>query len=130
MKSVRKKHLRRGVMVLFLVFAFADLFADTVSPELCFEGIDGFALSGALEISHPTQASNTTAFTTSADSEQERSSGPSNVEENCLFCCGNILPSLHFEVAISDVGRPTADLINSILPTPPPQSLFHPPRIF
>lgn len=129
MELVRQGYIRRGLAILFLMFAFADLVADTASPELCCEGINGFALSTALENSCCSRVNDVTALTTSSDAGQEQHPDLPNNEENCIFCCAHILPGLHFDVAMHDVGPPATDLTHCILPTAPPQRMFHPPRL-
>lgn len=130
MVSLKQGHLCRGLAIMFLMFALADLFADTFSPKLCCEGLDGLALSSILQSQSSNQSDDVTTLAASDYSKKEQHSDPlNNNEEYCIFCCAQILASPHFDVAVLEVSRPTSDFTDCILPTPPPQSLFHPPRI-
>ena len=120
--SMRQGFLHRWFAVLLFTFAFADLSADLISPQLCCEGIGNLAVS--------TQHINDTIALVAADDfGHEQSSEPLNIEEDCFCCCSHILPSVHFEVAVLDIKPPASLMTNAFLPTPPPQKTFRPPRL-
>lgn len=123
---MRQGFLHRWFAVLLFIFAFADLSADMVSPQLCCEGIGNLVVSG---VSSTQPANDAIAFKAADDFGHEQSSDPLNIEEDCFCCCSHILPSVHFDVAVLDIKPPTSVLTNASLPTPPPQKTFRPPRL-
>ena len=123
---MRQGFLHRWFAGLLFIFAFADLSADLMSPQLCCEGIGNLVASGDLSAQYINDAS---AFIAADDFGHEQSSDPLNIEEDCFCCCSHILPGVHFDVAVLDIKPPASLLTNAFLPTPPPQKTFHPPRL-
>lgn len=65
----------------------------------------------------------------SSDSHQNESPAPIQGDEDCFCCCSHILPGLHFVVAGIVSETLEADPTISSLPTGPPHTLYHPPRL-
>ena len=127
---MRQGSLHCWFAVLLLIFASVDICADMVSPQPCYEEIENFAMSGASQNASATQVTNDEiAFDAANDSQQEPSSNPSCNENECFCCCSHILPTVRFDVAILNT-EPTLFVFKAtLLPVPPSQSQFHPPRL-
>jgi hypothetical protein len=127
---MRQGSLHRWLAVLFLLFASTDISADVVSPQACCEELDGLASAYTLNISAQAQDFDGVAKIDVKDSSTpEQPSTPPPLEEECFCCCSHIIPSVHFEVAELDVEPLMSGVANFILPIPPPQSMYHPPRL-
>ena len=124
--SMRQGFLHRSFAVLLFIFASADLSADMISPQLCCEGIGGLVISN---VSFAQRTSDVLAFKTADDFGHEQSSDPLNVDADCFCCCSHILPSVHFDIAVLNIKPPSSFVTNAVLPTPPPQETFRPPRL-
>ena len=129
MEAIKQDYLRRGLAILFLMLASADIFTDTLSPKPCCEGLDGLAISTAIHTSTFIQANDVTTLTALDGDAQGHSDTGDCSDEYCLFCCAQILVNPEFDVAVLELNRPASDLTACILPTSPPQNFFHPPRI-
>jgi hypothetical protein len=127
--------MRQGALhcwfaVLLLLFASADLSADLVSPQSCCEWIDNLATASAPQPGSSAQvAGDETVLVATTDAQPEPSSNPSDVDEDCFCCCAHILPGAPFDVAILHTKPPASFLTNTLLPVPPSQSPFRPPRL-
>jgi hypothetical protein len=114
------------IAILVLLFASAEISADTIWPGLCCEEFCGLAGSYTPYIA---VADISDKISAADDSTHEDSSSPVPAEEDCFCCCTHILPSLRFAVAEPDAEALTSGLANTILPIAPPQSAYHPPRL-
>jgi hypothetical protein len=123
---MRQGLLHRWFAVLLFMFASADLSADMISPQLCCEGIGNLVVSVA---SSNQNLNDESALVAAEDFGHEQSESPSNIDEDCFCCCSHILPGIHFDVSVLDIKPPSSLLINTFLPTPPPQKTFRPPRL-
>ena len=126
---MRQGSLHRWLAVLFLLFASTDISADIVSTELCCEELSGLA-SCTVDVSTLAQDFDSVAIIGVKDnSTPDQPSTPIPNEEECFCCCSHIIPSVHFEIADLDVEPLVSGFANFILPIPPPQSMYHPPRL-
>lgn len=126
---MRQGSVYRLVAILFLLLASADIAVDVVSPELCCEELRGLAGSYSTDAAAPSQESGNLYKISAVDNSTPEAPSSPITEEECFCCCAHILPSLHFEVANLDLDPLTSGLANTILPTAPPQSAYHPPRL-
>ena len=128
---MRQGHTHRLIAFLVLLFASAEISADTISPGLCCEEFCGLAGSYTPYVAvADISLDGADKISAAADSTHEDSSSPAPAEEECFCCCTHILPSLHFAVAEPDAEPLTSELANTFLPIAPPQSAYHPPRLF
>ncbi|MGH9845400.1 MAG: hypothetical protein ACREEM_42345 [Blastocatellia bacterium] len=126
-KLVRMGRWQRGLIFLLLALAFVDMtLIDAVSPELCNDGAESsseFDIAGAV---HEAAIEHQNLRT---DQNSHSDSTPASTGEDCFCCCSHILLGQAFNVARLIPGVrlniPSAD----ILPNPPPQDTFHPPRL-
>jgi hypothetical protein len=131
---MRQGSVYRLVAILFLLLASADIAVDVVSPELCCEELRSLAGSystdaASTDAAAPSQESGNLYKISAGDNSTPEAPSSPITEEECFCCCAHILPSLHFEVANFDLDSLTSGLANTILPTAPPQSAYHPPRL-
>lgn len=127
---MRQGFIHRWLAVLFLLVAAADISADVISPEECCEELASLAILSELSREPVAQMPDAVITLDSVDSpRQEEPSGTSGSKEECFCCCAHILPSLRFESGGIEIDRVTSILANTILPIPPPQGAYHPPRL-
>jgi hypothetical protein len=120
-KLLQRNRLYRGMAIFLLVFALVDLtIIDLAFPQFCESDLSPRSASlNAKLISLDLRENN----------ERDRGSDQSCEEEDCFCCCSHIVPGVPVNVAA--LGLKTlvpAAIINS-LPSPPPQSTYHPPRV-
>jgi len=127
---MKQGSLHSWFAVLLLLFASADLSTDLVSPQSCCEWMDNLAIASVSQSGSPVQATpDETRLVAATDTHPEPSSNSSDLDENCFCCCAHILPGGYFNVAILNTESPAPVLTNALLPIPPSQSPFHPPRL-
>ena len=126
MSSGVKYYIFRGVAIFFLLFTLADL----ANPHFCSEEMEGLPLPTKGEARMNTDSDRKVAPAATDDSQhREESPEPGSDNEDCFCCCSHIIPAIHFTVSGADLKTPSTDLFNSSLPTSPPQSRYHPPRL-
>ncbi len=126
-KLVRLGRWQRGVVVLLLALAFVDiLLIDMVSPQFCNDGAGSRAGFVVADVAHETAIDSQKSQT---DRDSHSDSTPASTDEDCFCCCSHIVLDCAFNFAtlIPSVrlGIPSSD----ILPSPPLQDTFHPPRL-
>jgi hypothetical protein len=117
--------LHRILAIFFLIFACVDY----LSLEVCSEEMGGVAIPCTHIPSASTHSNDVDGRAFVNDSGQGQHSDPVSCQEECFCCCSHILPVLHFEVPQLAIEPPARELTIAILPIPPPQTLFHPPRL-
>jgi hypothetical protein len=125
-----KRALKQGTVVLLLALAIADICADLIAPQSCCEWLTEIAC--ALEVS-PNADPNDQALDGSVTLMSEKGSDnqhddSSKTQEDCFCCCSHFLPSHHFHPPTLDPRPPDRLFTDARLPSPPPQTPFHPPR--
>jgi hypothetical protein len=100
-----------------------------VSPQHCCEGLEKLLVAGNDPYAASAQASSVIAFTAADDSRQPPLSTPASNEDECFCCCSHILPTVHFDVALFNDEPTLSVLTDALLPVPPSQRPFHPPRL-
>ena len=124
---VRMGRWQRAAAVLLLALAFADItLIDMVSPQFCNDGAglpSGFIVA---DVARETTIENQNSRT---DRDSHSDSTPASTDEDCFCCCSHIVLGSDFNIGTLIPGVrlniPSAD----ILPIPPPQGTFHPPRL-
>jgi len=118
---------QRTVAVLLLALAFVDItLIDAVSPQFCGDGAGspaGFIVADAA------RATTVENQNTRTDRDSHSDSMPASTDEDCFCCCSHILLGYTFNVSTL-IQRVRLNIPSSdILPNPPPQGTFHPPRL-
>jgi hypothetical protein len=126
---LRRNRLYRGMAIFFLIFALVDLtIIDLAFPQLCESDISPMPTS--LSAINSTYLSGTVfaAASTGDDDDRDQRSEPECEEEDCFCCCSHIVPGV--PLSIAPLGLKTMAAVAAItsLPSPPPQSTYHPPR--
>ena len=129
-RSARRSRLVRGVAVFFVVFVFVDL----AFPQLCREAVGSPPVSVHAPVSADSRAPGSSeraaAVTDSEDSRGGQQPDQAPHEEDCLGCCGHVLPGSDFPgfgaAEIVSLPTPAAD---DGTPTPSLRNPYHPPRI-
>jgi len=126
-KLVRMGRWQRVAAVLLLALAFVDItLIDAILPQLCSDGAGSRAGFIAPDVTREIAVENQNSRT---DRDSHSDSMPASTDEDCFCCCSHIAPGYAFNVVtlIPSVrlNTPPAD----ILPSPPPQDTFHPPRL-
>ena len=125
MSPVRQNYLTRGVAVFFVLFAFADLLV----PQLCSEELGGRSLPSSSATSSSNNSDELSLSVASDRSQQEQSKDSKHSDEDCFCCCSHIVPSSHFTVALLELNSIVINPPDHFLPTSPPNTPFHPPRL-
>ena len=119
----RKEYIDRGMVVFLLIFTLLDL---AYRMPCCIEETDiGGGNASVVVNAIPDDVSSVIA---SDYSQTERHTRSGVASEGC-FCCAHVLPGsvqIVLSLAVNVLGTDRRD--NSI-PTPPSNSLFHPPRL-
>jgi hypothetical protein len=109
-KLVRMGRWQRFVTVLLLALAFVDItLIDAVSPQICNDGAEspaGFIVAGS-----------------------NSDSTPASTDEDCFCCCSHIILDCAFNFGTLIPGVRLSIPSSEILPSPPSQDTFHPPRL-
>ena len=127
---MKRNSLQGWLAVVLLLFASADLSADLVAPQACCEWLDNLVSAPASQRLSAAQASvDPAAIVAAAEALPQESSPGTDVEEDCFCCCAHILPGTHFDVSLLHTTPPASFLTNALLPFPPSQSQFRPPRL-
>ena len=120
--------LHRWLAVAMLIYALADVYADSISPQQCCEWIDGLAVVDCpARVSN--EVSNAAPSMVASNQSRQESSVPSDNDEDCFCCCGHMLPGINFKAPVVELEASQAPLIYAFLPAPPTQKKFHPPRL-
>ena len=127
--SIRRRHLIRGVALLFLIYTAIDI----ASPELCRGETlgDGGPESIAVGERSIVELSSTAVLIEAADNQptNEPRQQPSGDDDCCFCCCAHILPgTVIATVGVTDVRSPVASLPSLLVPSPSLVPEFHPPR--
>lgn len=128
---IGQKLVYRAVAICLLLFAFVDIAA----PELCGEKFA--SLFTVNELSSKAQSSNgsitppSSNFHAEGCPENHSQPNPAHADDECFCCCSHVLPINIFSVTNAIDLKPLLTSLNhSFLPSSPPRSLFHPPRLF
>lgn len=118
-----RERLVRGVAILLLLLSGADL----ACPDCC--GGESASASGA-EVSVPRGAENAAdPMSASDNSGREEPTRPAPCKDDC-FCCLRVLQSVGVAAPSAPVSVSQSIVSKSDhLPSPPPRSTYHPPRI-
>ena len=124
-----RRYLHRGLVLIFFVMTLADI----ASPQNCGEDVWGLLKAASPQSSVQTPADfGPEAARISADSQQQQpASDPDSApaDDDCICCCSHILPGVIFHVDEPDLAPSLNEPTVTTLPTAPPQSAFHPPRL-
>ena len=125
MSLVKESYLGRGVALFFILFTFTDLSV----PQLCREELGGHALPSASLASSNNQSDELSLSVASRQPQQQQSESSEHAYEDCFCCCSHIVPGSHFRVALLELKSPVTNPADLFLPTSPPDTPFHPPRL-
>jgi hypothetical protein len=115
----------RGVALLFVLFILADiLFSPPCSEQFELLGIPLVNV----EESRPEPSDATSAYISVALSKSKQPEQTELPDDDCLTWCPHVLPSSAFSVALQSRTTLTTNENVSLLPSAPPQGMFHPPR--
>jgi len=118
---IRGNPFFRGVANLLVIFPFVDLTViDLGFPQLCG---DNLMTMRTIDSSQDASLSVTPA------SDQDQESHSECIEEDCFCCSAQIVPGAPMSVAALGARSFITEAHPASLPTTPPQSTFHPPRL-
>ena len=126
---LERRYLHRGLVLLFFIMTLADI----ASPQNCGEDVWGLlkASPSQSSVQAPADFGREAAFI-SADPQQPQPSSDSDsapADDDCICCCSHILPGVVFHVDEPELAPSLSEPTATTLPTAPPQSAFHPPRL-
>ena len=119
----RQRCLRTMLAVFFAVFMFSDL----CCMSSCAGELDELRGLGAARFTICSTGQPAPAVGTAGTGQQDDSKSE-NDDDGC-FCSGHILQALPIDLICLDVASVVGDSQEASLPTSPPQTLFHPPRL-
>ena len=127
-KLMKPGRLRRGIVIFFLIFTFADLtLIDLLSPQSCSD--DGFGALAILgELQSDGDCTEKTFIGAADDSHQEKSSEPDCTGEDCFCCCAHVMPAFPAPPQQLEAKSHVTAARLAPLPSSPPDNPFHPPR--
>jgi hypothetical protein len=118
----KKEHMDRAIVVFLLVFTLLDL---AYRMPCCIEETDICGGNASLVTNAiPDEISSTIA----SDYSQTERHSKSVASEGC-FCCAHVLPGTAPIVSPLAMNVLVTDLKDDSIPSPPPNSPFHPPRL-
>jgi hypothetical protein len=118
----KKEFMARGIVVFLVVFTLLDL---AYRMPCCIEETDIFGGDPSVVIN---AIPDDISIITSAYSQTDHHSKSDIGSEGC-FCCAHVLPGTTPIVSPLAVSVPVTDLKDNSIPSPPPNSPFHPPRL-
>jgi hypothetical protein len=126
---LRRNRLYRGMAIFLLIFALVDLtIIDLAFPQLCESDLSPISTSlNAIDSTYLAREI-FAAAPTGTDNDRDQHSDPECEEDDCFCCCSHIVPGI--PVSVAALGLKTLAAVADIasLPSPPPQSTYHPPR--
>lgn len=125
MKSSR---LRRVIALLFLLLTSVDLgVIDLLAPQACGDehGISALLSNTANAPSQTVKLSPPAPN----DASEEQLPEPTRAEGDCICCCGHILLAIPGPMTALSAKPEAAPFGLTALPSSPPQSFYHPPRL-
>ncbi len=125
MSLVKQSCLGQSVALFFILFTFADL----LIPQLCREELGGPSLPGARLPSANSKSDELSLSVPSGQPQEQQSKNSEHSDEDCFCCCSHIVPGSHFIVALLELKSPVTNPGDDFLPTPQPDTPFHPPRL-
>ncbi len=131
-KSVHHKlvvlgHWQRVAAVFLLALAFVDITViDAISPQLC---TDGAAPLPSLVFENAGRDTGIGKQPSQPDEDSHSDSTPDSTGEECFCCCAHIIPSQAFDAGTMMMNLRIDIPFLALLPSPPPQDTFHPPRL-
>lgn len=122
-----RQYLHRGIIIIFFFLTLVDM----ASPQNCGEDVWGFLRSGPshMSVMAPSDFGPDDVCISVDTSQHQSSSDPERAEDDCICCCSHILPSVIFHVDELGFAPSLSEPTITALPTAPPQSAFHPPRL-
>jgi len=102
--------------------------ADVGFPQSCCDEVAGVPIAGTIMLA-ATLADQANTLIRPGDSGNDQPSRSPLTDDDCFCCCSHILPSPALSVGVSGVKPPAARPSDSSLPSAPPRSTFHPPRL-
>lgn len=125
MRLVKRGYIRRGAAILLLLFVVADI----TSSDVCGEKLELLGFPNSCIASFASSSANRRTIPAAIRYSQQNETSQSLPEDDdCLCWCPHVLPTLVFDFITSRIEPPITDSIDSLLPSSPPPSLFHPPR--
>jgi hypothetical protein len=112
-----------------IIFAFVDLtIIDLAFPQLC--DSDHSTVSSSLNAINAALSPGEiyAVASTGTDNDRDRHRDPDCEEDDCFCCCSHIVPAIPVNVAALGLKTLAAVAAITSLPSPPPQSTYHPPR--
>ena len=126
MNSRKQSGFYRAVALFFVVFIFADiLFSPPCSEQFELLGIPLINV----EESRADLSDKITRYISAPNSQNEQPSQSELPDDDCLSWCPHVLTNLPFKVTVQNMTALTTTQTMLFLPSPPPQSTFHPPRL-
>lgn len=125
MSLLKQSYLGRAVALFFILFTFADLSV----PQLCCEELGGSSLPSASLASSYNQSDELSLSAASGQPRHNQSQNTEESDEDCFCCCSHIVPGSHYNVALLELNTPVTNPAERFLPTSPPDTPFHPPRL-
>lgn len=124
---LRSQRLRGSLVGILLAFAFFDLaIVDTCFPQLCNDEQEMHFFASPIESA--TTATDEPGAIANHDQQPTHDSIPTPSDEDCFCCCSHIV--LGYAIgAVTSSAPPGIGLpMDDILPSPPPQDTYRPPR--
>lgn len=124
---LERQYLRRGIVLAFFFMTMTDL----ASPQNCGEDVWGLlkAASSQVPIQVSTDFGSETSFISADIQKSSSDSDSAPAEDDCFCCCSHILPGAIFHADEHSFAPRVSEPTLIALPTAPPQSAFHPPRL-
>jgi hypothetical protein len=119
----KKEYIDRGMVVFLFVFTLLDL---AYRMPCCIEetDIDG----GSASLVANTMPDDVSSIIASDYSQTDHHSKSGVASEGC-FCCAHVLPGTIPIASSLAVNVLVTDRKDNSIPSPPPNRLFHPPRL-
>jgi hypothetical protein len=125
MLPLRQSYLSRGVALFFILFTFVDL----SMPEFCSEELGGRSLPMANSTASFYDSHELSLSPASDHSERNKTGNSEHADEDCFCCCAHIVPGKRFKVDVVELDSFLSETADISLPTSPPDTPFHPPRL-
>ena len=122
-KKVESQGLIRATLIVFFV---AFMVSDACCMSSCAGERDELRFPGTITVTASAAGQPVPSVSTEDTGDCHDSNSESD-DDGC-FCSGHLLHTLPVGIVRLEAGPAVADSLETSLPTPPRQTLFHPPR--
>ena len=134
---MKPRSFQRGIASFFLIFTFIDMvYIDLLGQRSCSEeaAVLPTVRTASIE-SEESQKNEASIMAYTHTDFTNQSTHPDNqrpegaLDEDCFCCCSHLIPSISVDISVLNNSPQPGDPAMLFIPSSPPRSTFHPPRL-